>query len=66
MRRGVGEGLQEGEQVAFAASYGREVAGGGGVDETVAADAFVVAERGFVLGERGRGEIRRERGAACH
>ena len=63
--RGVSEGLQEGEQMMFAASYGREIAGRGGVDETVAADAFVVAERGFILDGRRRGEIRREREAAC-
>ena len=63
--RGVGEGLQEGEQVVFAASHGRKVAGGGGVHETVAADALVVAERAFVLGGRGEEGIRRERGVAC-
>lgn len=63
--RGVSEGLQEGEQMMFAASYGREIARRDGVDETVAADAFVVAERGFILDGRRRGEIRREREAAC-
>ena len=63
--RGVSEGLQEGEQMMFAASYGREIAGSDGVDATVAADAFVVAERGFILDGRRRGKVRREREAAC-
>ena len=63
--RGVGEGVEEGEEVALAASHGRKVAGRGGVDETITADTLVVAERGLVLGGRGEEEIPMEREAAC-
>ena len=43
--RGVGEGVEEGEEVALASAHGRKVAGRGGVHETIAAHALVLAER---------------------